>query len=514
MAEGKEEKIGGEGDTPLLRMIGITKRFPGVLALQDVDFEVYAGEVVALVGENGAGKTTLLEILNPHPAPTGFFIQDEGEIFFRGNKVHPRDPAESQRLGIAMIHQTLNLIPTMTVAENIFLGREARSRAGLLDDRRMRQEAGAVLKSLHSSLSPDARVGELGAAQQQMVELAKALSLNAKMIVMDELTSALSRHEVEHIFGVIRDLRNRGLGIVFVSHRLEEVFEIADRLVVLRDGKRAGGARTAETDLDQVIQWMVGRPIEKASHAAKVHGEPALEVQNLSGAGVRNASFVLHRGEILGVTGLVGAGRTRLADLLFGVQKADKGDIRVHGSAVAIRTPSDAIEAQMGYVPEDRHARGLVLSMTITENITLPQLPRFRRWTGLDQRGEDALADTYVGRMKIATPDLKQKVMALSGGNQQKVLLSRWLSLKPKVLILDEPTKGVDVGTKAEIHRLLRGLAGEGMGILMISSELPEVFQLSDRILVMAEGRIVADLPVQEATPEGVMTLATSGPDR
>lgn len=510
----KEGMIGGEGATPLLRMVNITKRFPGVLALQSVNLEVYPSEVVALVGENGAGKTTLLEILNPHPAPTGFFIQDEGEIFFQGNKVHPRDPAESQRLGIAMIHQTLNLIPTMTVAENIFLGREPRTRTGLLDDRLMRREAEAVLKSLQSSLSPDAPVGELGAAQQQMVELAKALSLDAKLIVMDELTSALSHHEVEHIFGVIRRLKARGLGMVFVSHRLEEVFEIADRLVVLRDGKRVGEGRVGQTSLDQVIQWMVGRPIEKASHEAKVHGEPALEVRNLSGAGVRNASFVLHRGEILGVTGLVGAGRTRLADLLFGVQKANKGDIRVHGSPVAIRTPSDAIEAQMGYVPEDRHARGLVLSMTITENITLPQLPRFRRWTGLDQRGEDALADTCVGRMKIATPDLKQKVMALSGGNQQKVLLSRWLSLKPKVLILDEPTKGVDVGTKAEIHRLLRGLAGEGIGILMISSELPEVFQLSDRILVMAEGRIVADLPVQEATPEGVMTLATAGPDR
>lgn len=514
MLEEKEAITNGEGATPLLRMVNITKRFPGVLALKDVDFEVYPGEVVALVGENGAGKTTLLEILNPHPAPTGFFTQDEGEIFFQGNQVRPRDPAESQRLGIAIIHQTPNLIPTMTVAENIFLGREPRTRAGLLDDRRMSQDAEAVLKSLQSSLPPDARVGELGVAQQQIAELAKALSLHAKLIVMDELTSALSHHEVEHIFGVIRDLKDRGLGIVFVSHRLEEVFEIADRLVVLRDGRRVGGARTAETALDQVIQWMIGRPIEKVSHEAKVYGEPALEVRNLSGAGIRKASFNLRRGEILGVTGLVGAGRTRLADLLFGVQKADEGDILVHGSAVTIRTPSDAIAAQMGYVPEDRHARGLVLSMTITENITLPQLPRFWRWTGLDQRGEEALAETYVGKMKIATPGLKQKVMALSGGNQQKVLLSRWLSLRPKVLILDEPTKGVDVGTKAEIHRLLRGLAAEGMGILMISSELPEVFQLSDRILVMAEGRIVADLPVQEATPEGVMAYATAGPNR
>ena len=343
-------------------MVGITKRFPGVLALQDVDFEVYPGEVVALVGENGAGKTTLLEILNPHPAPTGFFIQDEGEIFFQGHPVHPRNPGESQRLGIAIIHQTLNLIPTMTVAENIFLGREPRNRAGLLDDRRMREEAGAVLKSLHSSLSPDARVGDLGAAQQQMVELAKALSLQAKLIVMDELTSALSRHEVEHIFGVIRGLRDRGLGIVFVSHRLEEVFEIADRLVVLRDGKRVGGAGTAETDLERVIQWMVGRPVEKVGREAKPCREPALEVRNLSGAGVREASFVLHRGEILGVTGLVGAGRTRLADMLFGVLKADRGDVLVGGAKVMVCKPSEAIAAQMGYVPEDRHARGLILS--------------------------------------------------------------------------------------------------------------------------------------------------------
>ncbi|NWF56372.1 MAG: sugar ABC transporter ATP-binding protein [Syntrophaceae bacterium] len=512
MPEGKEGIDTGGGAPPLLRMVNITKRFPGVLALQGVHLEVYPGEVVAVVGENGAGKTTLLEILNPHPAPTGFFTQDEGEIFFQGKPVRPRDPAESQRLGIAIIHQTPNLIPTMTVAENIFLGREPRTRTGLLDDPRMKREARALLKSLRSSLSPDAPVGELGSAQQQMVELAKALSLNAKLIVMDELTSALSHHEVEHIFEIIRSLKARGLGLVFVSHRLEEVFAIADRLVVLRDGKRVGEGRVGQINLDQVIQWMVGRPIEKMSHEARPRRDPALEVRNLSGAGIRGASFVLHQGEILAVTGLVGAGRTRLADLLFGVQKAEEGDIRVHGSAVTIRTPGDAIAAHMGYVPEDRHARGLVLSMNITENITLPQLPRFRKWTGLDRRGEDALAQTFMAKMKIATPDLDQKVMALSGGNQQKVLLSRWLSLKPKVLILDEPTKGVDVGTKAEIHRLLRGLADEGMGILMISSELPEVFQLSDRILVMAEGRIVADMPVQEATPEGVMTYATAGP--
>lgn len=496
----------------MLRMAHITKRFPGVLALQDVNFEVYPGEIVALVGENGAGKTTLLEILNPHPAPTGFFIQDEGEIFFRGKKVQPRDPRESQRLGIAIIHQAPNFIPTMTVAENIFLGREPRNRFGLIDDRRMKKEALAALKSIHSSLSPEVLVGNLGAAQRQMVELAKALSLDAKLIVMDELTSALSHHEVEQIFQIVRGLKARGLGIVFVSHRLEEVFEIADRLVVLRDGRRVGEGRVSETTLEQVIQWMVGRPLEPVSQPAAVHGPPALEVRNLSGAGIQKASFILRQGEILGITGLVGAGRTRMADLLFGVKMADEGEIWVHGTPTTIRSPREAIAAQIGYVPEDRHAKGLVLSMTVTENITLPQLSRFWRWGGLDRRKEDALARSFVSQMKIATPHLTQRVLALSGGNQQKVLLARWLSLKPKVLILDEPTKGVDVGTKAEIHRLLRNLAAEGMGILMISSELPEIFKLSDRILVLSEGRIVANLSIQEATPERVMTYATAGP--
>lgn len=507
------EKI-ANGKTPLLRMVGITKKFPGVLALKDVDFEVYPKEIVALVGENGAGKTTLLEILNPHPAPTGFFIQDEGEIFFQGQKIQPRHPAESQKLGIAIIHQMPNLIPTMSVAENIFLGREPLTRTGCIDFQRMRDETKIIMKSLNANIPPDKLVGALGIAQRQIVELAKALSLQAKLIIMDELTSALSTLEVKNIFKVIHDLREKGLGIVFVSHRLEEVFEIADRIVVLRDGRKVGEGRKGEISMEKVIHWMVGRPIEQIRRGIKFFHQPALEVRNLSGVGIKEVNFVLHQGEIIGLTGLVGAGRTRLANLLFGLQRADKGEIWIQGVKVHIEQPKDAIIAQMGYVPEDRHSQGLVLSMDVTENITLPQLGKFWRWSGLNRMAQDSIAENFMAKMKIAAPSLKQKVIALSGGNQQKVLLSRWLSMKPKVLILDEPTKGVDVGTKAEIHRLLKDLAEEGMGIIISSSELPEIFQLCDRILVMAEGKIVADLLINEATPEKVMAFAAMSTPR
>ncbi|MBM4338702.1 MAG: sugar ABC transporter ATP-binding protein [Deltaproteobacteria bacterium] len=502
---------GRESNLPLLQMAKITKRFPGVMALDRVDFEVHAGEVVGLVGENGAGKTTLLEILNPHPAPTGFFTQDEGEIFLHGKRIRPKRPIDAHRLGIAIIHQTPNLIPSLTVAENIFLGREPRTRTGLIDDRQMKSEAQKLLRSIQSPISPGLRVAELGAAQQQIVELAKALSVNARLIVIDELTSALSEHEVIHIFEVIRDLKTRGLGIVFVSHRLEEIFQIADRIVVLRDGKRVGGGSVSQLTMEQVVQWMVGRQIDWTRSSSQKREHPLLEVQNLSGSGIKEANFTLHQGEILGITGLVGAGRTRLADLLFGAREVIDGKIMIDGLPVKIDNPRDAISAQIGYVPEDRHARGLVLSMTITENIALPQMDRFQRWIGLDEKSEGQLASRFLRQLQIATPGLSQKVIALSGGNQQKVLLARWLALKPKILILDEPTKGVDVGTKSEIHRLMKDLAKEGMGILMISSELPEIFQLSHRILVMAEGRIVADLPVEQANPEKVMLLAATG---
>ena len=495
---------------PLLRMVGITKRFPGVVALERANLDVHAGEVVALVGENGAGKSTLLEILNPHPAPTGFFVQDEGEIVFRGHPVRPKSPAEAQRLGIAVIHQTPSLIPTLTVAENIFLGREPRTRLGLLDHRHMDVEAEALLVSIRAAVRPGDPVAQLGAAQQQMVELAKALALEARLIVMDELTSALSPHEVGRIFQVIRDLRARGLGIVFVSHRLEEVFAIADRIVVLRDGRVVGAGAAGDLSMEQVVRWMVGREVEAVAHGGADVGPPVLEVRRLRGPGLQEATLRVHRGEIVGLTGLVGAGRTQLADCLFGFRQASEGEVLIDGRTVVIRGPRDAIAAHMGYVPEDRHRRGLVLSMTVTENLTLPQLSRFQSWAGLDTAGEARLADRFIERLRIATPHRSQRVLALSGGNQQKVLLARWLALEPRILIVDEPTKGVDVGAKSEIHRLMRQLAAQGMAILMISSELPEVLRLSDRVVVMSEGRVVAEWPVADATPERIM-LAAAG---
>lgn len=493
---------------PLLRMVDITKRFPGVVALERASLDVHAGEVVALVGENGAGKSTLLEILNPHPAPTGFFVQDEGEIVFRGRPVRPKSPAEAQRLGIAVIHQTPSLIPTLTVAENIFLGREPRTRLGLLDPRRMDAEAETLLASIRAAIRPGDPVGQLGAAQQQMVELAKALALEARLIVMDELTSALSPHEVGQIFQIIRDLRARGLGIVFVSHRLEEVFAIADRIVVLRDGRVVGAGAAGDLSMEQVVRWMVGREVEAVAHEGADVGPPVLEVRRLRGPGFREATLRVHRGEIVGLTGLVGAGRTQLADCLFGFRQASGGEVVIEGRPVAIRAPRDAIAAHVGYVPEDRHRRGLVLSMTITENLTLPQLPRFRGWAGLDTAGEARLADRFIERLRIATPHRGQRVLALSGGNQQKVLLARWLERDSTALVLIEPTRGVDVGARADIYSALRDLAAEGVAVLAVTSDYEEAVQVADRAYVMSKGRVATELTGPEISTGRLLAAA------
>ena len=496
---------------PLLKMEKISKSFPGVRALDAVDLEVYEGEVLALVGENGAGKTTLMEILNPHPAPTGFYKQDSGRIFLKGEEIRPRNPSEAQALGISFIHQHFNLAPNLTVAENVFLGREPR-KSGVLkivDRAEMTRKTREILDSLGEDLPPDALVGDLSVAQRQVVEIAKALSQDARLIIMDEPTSALDRDETERLFDIVRKLKSRKISTVFITHRLEEVFDIADRVVVLRDGKRVGDADIQNTDVDAVVRMMVGRELTMFPKQPAEIGDAIMEVEGLSRNGVvQDVSFQLKRGEILGLAGMVGAGRTEMVRALFGIDKKDSGRISIDGDEVSINSPRDALRAGLGLAPEDRQLQGLILLMAVKENMTLPGLRRLSRWGVVNRHKEREIADHYVDKLMIQTPSVDQPVMGLSGGNQQKVVLAKWLALSPRVLILDEPTRGIDVGAKADVHSLMSEIAGQGIGIIMISSEMPEILGMSDRIIVMAEGRITGEFGREEADQERIMSCA------
>jgi len=495
----------------LLKMEKISKSFPGVRALDEVDLEVYEGEVLALVGENGAGKTTLMEILNPHPAPTGFYKQDSGRIFLRGEEIRPRNPSEAQALGITFIHQHFNLAPNLTVAENIFLGREPHRFKALriVDREEMQRKTREILDSLGVDISPGALVGGLGMAQRQIVEIAKALSRDASLIIMDEPTSALDRDETERLFSIIRRLKSKGISTIFITHRLEEVFEIADRVIVLRDGKRVGAMNISDADMNTVVRMMVGRELTMFPKEPAEIGDPIMEVEGLSQDGVlQDISFQLKRGEILGVAGMVGAGRTEMARALFGIDKRDSGRIYIDGQEVRISSPRDALRAGLGLVPEDRQLQGLILLMAVKENITLPGLDRISRWGVINRSKEREIADYYVDKLMIQTPSIHQPVIGLSGGNQQKVVLAKWLALKPRVLVLDEPTRGIDVGAKSDVHALMSEIAGQGIGIVMISSEMPEILGMSDRIIVMAEGRITGEFTREEADQEKIMNCA------
>ncbi len=495
---------------PILRVEGISKAFPGVQALDNVDFEVYPGEVVALVGENGAGKSTLMKIL------AGAYSKDSGHIFLDGRPVELQDPYHAQEMGISIIYQEFNLTPTQTVAANIFISHEPRQPGiagwlGFVDRRRMEQEARSLLDVVGAQVAPDAIIRRLSVAERQQVEIAKALAVDARVIIMDEPTSALGEDEVHKLFEIIRGLREQGRGIVFITHRLEEVFEIADRVVVLRDGQRVGGMPIQEATIEGVIALMVGRVLDEIFHKEAVQiGDVVMEVRGLSRAGVvEDVSFDLYRGEILGVAGLVGAGRTEMARLLFGADPKTAGEIRIDGQPVRIHSPEEAMRAGIGLVPEDRGTQGLVLLLSVRNNIIMPTLPRFARYGWVDREGTDRSAQEYVRRLDVRTPSLDQKAMFLSGGNQQKVVVAKWLLTNPKVLILDEPTRGVDVGAKAEIHALMSDLAKQGMGIIMISSEMPEILAMSDRVMVMCEGRVTAILDREEATQERIMAHAT-----
>jgi len=494
----------------LLRMSGIEKRFAGVHALKGVDFELESGEVHALLGENGAGKSTLMKIL------AGIYPVDQGEIFIEGNKVSINSVKDAQALGISIIHQEISLVPHLSVAENIFLGKEPVTKTGWIDWKKMIEETRKTLQQFGLELSPEVPVKKLTVAQQQMIEIIKAVSFRAKMIVMDEPTSSLTEKEVEFLFQTIGHLKEQGVGIVYISHRMNELFAITDRITVLRDGALIGTVRTKDTTADQLISMMVGRELTQyyiKDTAPENGGEIVLSVHNLSKKGVLNdASFELRKGEILGFAGLVGAGRSELMKCIFGLDAFDEGEIRIDGKPLIIRNPNDAIKHGIAYVTENRKEEGLFLIRSVQYNITIKVLDKFIKWWfRVNARYEDQRTRQFINELSIKTPNPDQEVRNLSGGNQQKVLISRWLATNPRILILDEPTRGVDVGAKAEIYAIMNRLVKEGVSIIMISSELPEVINMSDRIAVMYKGGIRTILNRDEFSQETIMHYATGG---
>jgi ribose transport system ATP-binding protein len=491
--------------TPLLEMRGISKRFPGVQALQDVYLEVHAGEVHALVGENGAGKSTLMRILG------GIHQRDAGEIRLRGSPVEIPSPIHARQAGITIIHQELNQVPALSVAENIFLGREPRRGLGVVDYAEMYNRAGQLLRDLGLGIDPHRKAGSLTVAEQQLVEIAKALSVEADLLIMDEPTAALTVEETERLFRFIRDLRGRGVGIVYITHRLDEISRIADRVTVLRDGHRVGTYAIGDVTMDEIIRMMVGRRLTEKFPKEPVRAGPALlEVRGLTLRGIfADVSFTLHAGEILGIAGLVGSGKTHVAHALFGAVIADSGEILLEGRPLVIRSPQEAIAHGIGLVTEDRKRYGLVLSMDVRANITLPLLPGLQRAGIVQRTREDGLVQQAIEELDMAVASPQQLTRQLSGGTQQKVVVAKWLQTHAKVLLLAEPTRGIDIGAKVEMYRLMVDLARRGVSILMISSELPEILGMSDRILVMHEGRITGAFRRDEATQEAIMASAT-----
>jgi ribose transport system ATP-binding protein len=493
----------------LIRMQGIDKHFPGVQALQDARFELRPGEVHALVGENGAGKSTLMKVL------TGVYQRDAGTIEVLGRQVEVPNPRAGRDLGISMIHQELELAPHLTVAQNVYLGREPRGRLGItVDDKEQVRQTGELMDRLGLRLDPTDRVMDLKVAQQQMVEIAKALSMDASVFIMDEPTAALTDTEIEELFQIIRSLREQGKGVVHISHRLEELREIADRVTVMRDGRHVDTVGIDEVNIDDIISMMVGRTIyEEAPHVPEdLHeNDIVLEVRGLSRArAVQDVSFELRRGEILGVSGLVGAGRTEMARLIFGADQKDSGEILVDGQVAEITNPAEAVNMGIAYLSEDRKRHGLTLGLDLETNIALASFRKFLKSLGqVDTAKTKVAAEQRVEELDIRTPGIKQRARNLSGGNQQKVVVAKWLTAEMDILIFDEPTRGIDVGAKQEIYHLLNELAAEGKSILMISSELPEILRMSHRILVMCEGRVTGELTAAEADQERIMTLAT-----
>ncbi|MGB8451061.1 MAG: sugar ABC transporter ATP-binding protein [Anaerocolumna sp.] len=490
----------------ILTMKGIDKSFPGVHALDHVDFEVKKGEVHALMGENGAGKSTLMKVL------TGIYKKDSGSITYEGREVEFTSPKEAQDAGIVIVHQELNMMGHLTVAQNIFVGREY-MKGKLIDDARMNEEAKKLFDKLNINIDPTGKMNKLTVGKQQMCEIAKAISHDAKVIVFDEPSAALTESEIEELFKIIRDLRNRELGIVYISHRMDEIKVITDRVTVMRDGGYVGTLITKDSTKGDIINMMVGRVIYEDPKTESNVSEDApvvLKVEHLNaGKMVRDVSFELHKGEILGFSGLMGAGRTETARALFGADTKDGGEIYINGRKVDIRTPMDAVANGIGYLSEDRKRYGIVVQKTVAENTTMASLDNFISGIFIDEKKEREVTQKYVEQLKTKTPGTDQLVVNLSGGNQQKVVIAKWLARNCDILIFDEPTRGIDVGAKNEIYHLMNELVAEGKSIIMISSEMTEILRMSDRIVVMCEGKKTGEIDISEATQEKIMNAAT-----
>jgi ribose transport system ATP-binding protein len=487
---------------------GLNKHFPGVHALRDARFELREGEIHALVGENGAGKSTMMKVL------AGVYQKDSGSVRYKGAEVDIHSPRQAQRLGIGIIHQELNLMNHLSAAQNIFIGREPRRGIRfMLDERRLNQEADELFARLNLRLDPRTKIGDMTVAKQQMVEIAKALSFDSRVLIMDEPTAALNEEEIEDLFLIIRQLKANGVGIAYISHRMDELKRISDRVTVMRDGAWIDTLVTADTDIDTIISLMVGRTLFETAIPARAGNESdiALEVRGLNrGRAIRDVSFKVRKGEILGLAGLMGAGRTEVARAVFGADPIDSGEILVGGKPVRVASPSDAVRHGIGYLSEDRKRFGLATGLDVETNVVLATMARYMGLAGiLKQPRIRTTADKFVKALSIKTPGLRQKVKFLSGGNQQKVVVAKWLDRDCGVLFFDEPTRGIDVGAKQEIYKLLNDLAASGKAIVMISSELPEILRMSHRILVMCEGRLTGELHATEANQEKIMQLAT-----
>lgn len=492
----------------LVSMEGIEKSFPGVHALNQCRFELHAGEVHALLGENGAGKSTMMKVL------AGIYAPDAGQILYKGKEVTIAGPRAAQALGISMIHQELNLMPHLTLAQNVFIGREPRRGVRFwLNEGALNAQTEQLFQSMHLNLDPRTKVADLTVAKQQMVEIAKALSYNSEVLIMDEPTAALTEAEIDELFRMINQLRERGVGIVYISHRLEEIKRICDRITIMRDGRYINTVGAQDVTIDQIISMMVGRTIYESAPEvpATPNQETVLEVKGLNRTGVlKDIHFTLKKGEILGFAGLMGAGRTEVARAVFGADRIDAGEIYVQGRRAQIKTPRDAVRYGIGYLSEDRKRYGLALGMDVESNVVLAAFKKFFGRLGWVNRSKTrSTAQKYVETLAIKTPTIQQRVRNLSGGNQQKVVIGKWLTADTNILIFDEPTRGIDVGAKSEIYKLLNDLAHQGKSIIMISSELPEILRMSHRIIVMCEGRITGELSAAEATQETIMKYAT-----
>lgn len=501
-----------EKQPPIMSMKAVTKQFSGVKVLQNVHIELYKGEVHALMGENGAGKSTLMKIM------AGVYQPDGGTICYKGQEVHWNNPMEARNKGISVIHQEISLSPNLSIGENIMMGTSfKKNKFGLIKWNEIYEKAGQVLKSIGSTLDPRADVSTLSVAQQQMVEIARALSLNSEILIMDEPTASLTDKEIEKLFVIIEELRRKGVAIVYISHRMDEIFKISNRFSVLRDGQWVTSGPISDTTPKQLVKHMVGRELnelfvrERSTNiVTQKEQKPVLELKGVSDRKlVKNISLKLYPGEILGLAGLVGAGRTELVRTIFGLSELSDGQIFIDGKPVQIKSPIDAMKLGIAHVPESRKEQGLLPNLSVKENILMAQLSSYRKFKFLQYKKMNADADRYIEELGVRAASKEQNVMGLSGGNQQKVVIAKWLSISPRVLLLDEPTRGVDIGAKTEIHKIISKLAEQGLAVLMISSELPEVLGVSDRILVMHEGKLRAELSREEATQEKIMFYAT-----